>query len=278
MFTPPGPEHEPNRKDEYEQEEEEKELHGNGGIPDPTEAMHTAAAFRGLVQGTRRSGVPVIRDAGPPRRVLVTGSLAERIDRIRRAFIRVRGGSTCFSTANERVATLRSIAERAVIPANGGRYAERGMWFPAARFHSVVFTKRRSFDRASPNSSWRSFPSWVHSQPILRCVSVWLDDLLGLEIRPKVFQRWDVDRRELIVAQPESLTACPARNTSAPRSISIAVRQNSQTARPWRMLDLPECCFASAAVLGAIRAFTALGTRLLDQNLTTALFRLIHMA
>ena len=38
-----------------------------------------------------------------------------------------------------------------------------------------------------------------------QCVSVWLDDLLRLEIGPKVFQRWDVDRRELIVAQPESL-------------------------------------------------------------------------
>jgi hypothetical protein len=103
-----------------------------------------------------------------------------------------------------------------------------------------------------------------------QCVSVWLDDLLGLEIGPKMFQRWDVDRRELTVAQPRvlggpvlrgiRLRLAPSRLQSD-RSPRRRDRGGCSTCR--------SCCFASAAVLGAIRAFTALGTRLLDQNLTT---------
>jgi len=74
----------------------------------------------------------------------------------------------------------------------------------------------------------------------LQRVAVGLPVLLGLEVRPQVLQRRHVDRREFIVAQTDPLPRPFGEKHPCPRSISIAVRQNSQIASPCKIVDFPE--------------------------------------
>jgi PAS domain S-box-containing protein len=78
---------------------------------------------------------------------------------------------------------------------------------------------------------WEFGAYWsVADGPVLQCQETWT--VSGLDMSG--FEENSSSPR------PKPCPAFPATKASAPRSMAIAVRQNSQIANPWRMVDFPE--------------------------------------